>query len=737
MVKISSVMKKVLTISVLAALALCSCQKEAMQQGGEANQAPRTITASIVDGATKTTLGTGGKVLWQAGDLVSVFAGSKANSKYQVSDGSAGSSSGTLEYVSTPSGDYDSMIYNAAYYPYSAAISFGVTGKGGTVTGYKFYDVYLPITQIYAENSFAGGAFPMVAVNKSTENTDFQFRNVLGGLKLQLKGTAKIKSVSISGNDNETLSGNATVFASDTPSVSMNSTADAFKTVTLDCGEGVQLSETEATSFIIALPPMTMSKGFTITVKDSEGKQMKLVSNREQTITRSALLEMPEVVFKDNTDYTKEPFTLTCTDGASYVEIKAVGSPDAIYLEYSTDGESWSTYILDATKVKLKSGGFIQFRARNSGNDTFSKDYSNYYHVEFSDGAPSVRVSGNIMSLLSRDLSATTMPEHAFDHLFDSCSAVTDASDLKLPDFVSASCYSRMFYNCTELTGAPALPATTLAEYCYSQMFRECKLLTTAPALPAMKLADCCYQSMFYNCSSLTTAPVLKADELVSNCYYEMFNGCTSLEIAPDLPATKLADCCYQSMFFNCSGLKTAPVLNASELKNGCYYDMFSGCTSLKAAPDLPATKLADYCYASMFSGCTSLTTAPVLNASELKEGCYYGMFSACTSLRTAPVLNASELKEGCYYEMFSGCTSLKTAPELPAKILVSCCYYQMFYGCSSLNYVKALFTTIPVDKDCLTDWLSGVSSEGTFVKSSAASWTKDDLGLPSGWTLK
>ncbi len=711
MVKIFSVMKKVLTISILAALMLCGCQKEAMQQGGEANQAPQTFTATIDDGATKTVLGTAGKVLWQKGDLVSIFAGSKANSQYKVSDESAGSGLGTLEYVSTPSGDYGSMAYNAAYYPYSSAISFGVTGKAGTVTGYMFYDVYLPITQIYAENSFAGGAFPMVAVNKS-ENTDFQFKNVLGGLKLQLKGTAKIKSVSISGNDNETLSGNATVNAFDTPSVSMNSTADAFKTVTLDCGEGVQLSETEATSFIIALPPMTMSKGFTITVKDSEGKQMKLVSNREQTITRSALLVMmPEVVFKDNTDYTNEPFTLTSTGGDSYVEIKAVGSPDAIYLEYSTDGESWSTYILGATKVKLKSGGFIQFRARNSGNDTFSKDYSNYYHVEFSDGAPSVRVSGNIMSLLSRDLSATTMPEHAFDHLFDSCSAVTDASDLKLPDFVSASCYSRMFYKCTKLTGAPALPATTLAEYCYSEMFMECKLLTTAPALPAMKLADYCYQSMFYNCSSLKTAPVLKADELVSNCYYEMFNGCTSLEIAPDLPATKLADCCYQSMFYNCSGLKTAPVLNASELKNGCYYEMFSGCTSL--------------------------TTAPALNASELKEACYYGMFSACTSLKTAPALNANELKDGCYCEMFSGCTSLKTAPELPAKTLVSYCYNQMFYGCSSLNYVKALFTTIPVDKDCLTDWLSGVSSEGTFVKNSAASWTASDLGLPSGWTVQ
>jgi hypothetical protein len=31
-----------------------------------------------------------------------------------------------------------------------------------------------------------------------------------------------------------------------------------------------------------------------------------------------------------------------------------------------------------------------------------------------------------------------------------------------------------MFYDCTSLTTAPALPATTLAEYCYYSMFFNC-----------------------------------------------------------------------------------------------------------------------------------------------------------------------------------------------------------------------------------------------------------------------
>ena len=64
-------------------------------------------------------------------------------------------------------------------------------------------------------------------------------------------------------------------------------------------------------------------------------------------------------------------------------------------------------------------------------------------------------------------------------------------------------CYSSMFYNCTSLTQAPALPATTMADYCYSSMFQGCTALTQVPALPVITLANYCCSSMFYKCTSL------------------------------------------------------------------------------------------------------------------------------------------------------------------------------------------------------------------------------------------
>ena len=86
-----------------------------------------------------------------------------------------------------------------------------------------------------------------------------------------------------------------------------------------------------------------------------------------------------------------------------------------------------------------------------------------------------------------------------------------------------------MFDGCTSLTKAPALPATTLADYCYGMMFQNCSSLSIAPELPATTLARGCYGSMFRNCTNLTTAPVLPAATLAEACYVYMFNGCARL----------------------------------------------------------------------------------------------------------------------------------------------------------------------------------------------------------------
>ena len=247
-------------------------------------------------------------------------------------------------------------------------------------------------------------------------------------------------------------------------------------------------------------------------------------------------------------------------------------------------------------------------------------------------------------------------------------------------------CYYCMFYHCTSLTQAPALPATTLSSYCYNSMFQGCTSLTKAPALPATTLSSYCYYCMFKGCTSLTQAPALPATTLSSRCYLGMFEGCTSLTQAPALPATTLTAGCYINMFNGCTSLTQAPALPATTLANYCYQQMFSNCTSLTQAPALPVTTLASQCYQQMFDGCTSLTQAPALPATTLASQCYSYMFQGCTSLIQAPALPATTLANYCYYCMFKGCTSLAKIPALPAPNLVDRCYTYMFQGCTSLK---------------------------------------------------
>ncbi|MBQ0004709.1 MAG: hypothetical protein KBS68_02470, partial [Clostridiales bacterium] len=247
-------MRKEITLCLLAVLTLYSCQKKELEYKVSDSKSFTAVIEDSYSTDTKTSLDEYGNVLWKRGDQVSIFAGSTINEQYQVTDASDGQTSAGLNRVTSPGfnagGEIDN---NVAFYPYASTNAIAKNGSGYAVS------VSLPATQIYAESSFGNGAFPMAAVTSSTSDMNLKFKNILGGLKLQLKGTASIASISVSGNNDEILCGtaNVAVSSSSVPSISM--TGSTGKTVTLYCGEGVQLNGSTATSFIIALPPLTMT----------------------------------------------------------------------------------------------------------------------------------------------------------------------------------------------------------------------------------------------------------------------------------------------------------------------------------------------------------------------------------------------------------------------------------------------------------------------------------------------
>ena len=269
------------------------------------------------------------------------------------------------------------------------------------------------------------------------------------------------------------------------------------------------------------------------------------------------------------------------------------GHPLPNTLQYSVDGNNWETLTAGAP---INFGGAKgNLRLRGNSSTGTAKDDMDFSYIEFENSTP-VACTGDIRTLV-------------------------DYTDYENAD-TSGARFCGLFYECSALTTAPALPATTLAVHCYYNMFYGCTSLTTAPALPATNLADNCYQSMFYGCTSLTTAPALPATTLKNNCYSTMFYGCTSLTTAPTLPATTLKNNCYAGMFFGCSELATAPTLPATTLADGCYMTMFMDCTSLATAPVLPATTLKNNCYALMFMNCTSLNSITMLATDISANNC-------------------------------------------------------------------------------------------------------------------
>lgn len=304
-------------------------------------------------------------------------------------------------------------------------------------------------------------------------------------------------------------------------------------------------------------------------------------------------------------------------------------------MKYSTDGTVWKTWT--GTEI--------------SGALTDDKDVKYVLYVQ---GANNTKIAGNTSKawvLTGSNITCDGNIETLLDY-----TAVAAGYHPQM----AGGCYSYMFYNCTSLTSAPALPATTLADDCYSSMFEGCISLTVAPDLPATNLAVDCYSHMFTMCTALTAAPKLPATILSLYCYSSMFEGCTSLTSAPDLPATTLAKDCYTYMFLGCTGLTSAPTLPATTLAYNCYYGMFKDCKNLVTAPTLSATTLDIQCYSLMFYNCTSLASASALPATTLANMCYYSMFYGCTGLTTAPALPATTLTGSCYENMFYGCTKLK-----------------------------------------------------------------------------
>lgn len=210
----------------------------------------------------------------------------------------------------------------------------------------------------------------------------------------------------------------------------------------------------------------------------------------------------------DNTKYIQiRPVVLpylcfTANTANSTVQLTKNGSPTAVSLETSTDGNTWTDYTVWTTINLSTVWSKVYMRNKSETQTTFSTSSSNYYKFVMS---WNISASWDITYLLKKDWTITLSGNYVF---FD------------------------LFHLCTSLITPPELPATTLVEQAYRQMFNWCTGLVTAPSLPATTLKTRCYYAMFQSCSNLEQIPEIHWLMNVDQCCRYMFQKCSKIKIS-------------------------------------------------------------------------------------------------------------------------------------------------------------------------------------------------------------
>lgn len=273
---------RILGLCALVALATVSCKKDDnnVPQGGKSFRA--TINQPT-DGA-KTHIGDGNYLMWNSGDEIKVYTADGTSAVFTTTDADV-----YEDAVFT--GDIKEADKYVAFYPADNASG----AQEGNVI------LTLPDQQTYEANNFANDAYPMAAYWEGTagDDVDFQFHSPCAVVCLPLKGNANVTSIDLSGKAlTDVLAGTLKVdinnFDPANPSAGGYTPVSAKWTVSLSCGNGIQLNPTNATNFyfVVAAPQTIFKKGLKFVV-NYEGGNETLETTQDNSLSAETILTMP------------------------------------------------------------------------------------------------------------------------------------------------------------------------------------------------------------------------------------------------------------------------------------------------------------------------------------------------------------------------------------------------------------------------------------------------------------
>lgn len=585
-------MKKHLSFTLLLTMFVSGCVKNDLEEKPLQPISGRVFTASFESEDARTYVEEGNLLRWNAGDQITLFDSNTLNRQYQF-DGETGDNAGTFSIVNAPFGTGNDLNCHYALYPYASNVKIT---ENGVITA------TLPAVQSYAENSFGLGANTMVAVTKDTKDTFLKFRNVGGYLKLQLYGeNVTVKSITLTGNNNEKLAGKATITPAYGQSPILAMSDDATTSITLDCGEGVKIGTTAetATAFWIVVPPTSFEEGLTITVTEIDGESFNKSTSNAVVVERNTI--KPMATFEVEIEkIPNNQIWYTSTYGKISPDSDAFGV--AITSNVYQDGEGIITFDGDVRKI---------------GDDAFIAQ----------DRLASITLPNSVKSI-GREA-------------FASCTSLTSIIMSKNITTIEREA----FEECSSLTSISIPNGVTHIEF---ETFRDCSSLTSV-TIPNSVISV--GGSSFYNCTSLTSVNIPNS---VTSIHGTTFHGCASLKSI----VVEQGNPIYDSRE-NCNAIIET---ETNKLISGCNntsipssvtsisQQAFSGRTSLTSILVPNSVTSIEFL---AFADCTSLASITIgSGVTDIATKAFLG----CTSLSTVDI--TATIPPQIYNETFTNCSS-------------------------------------------------------------------------------
>lgn len=555
-------------------LASCSVKEEDYSTSVQNSDIFYATIEQFTDNGTKVYASQDLRVLWNKGDHISIFNKKDANDEYRFT-GETGDSGGSFELVKDFSEEGVSIDKVYAVYPYSETTSIDTKG---TLT------VEFPSVQYYMENSFGPGSNMMVSVSK---DNNLQFKNVGGYLRISLYGEGvTVSSITLKGNNGEKLAGKVSV----TMPLDRNPTAvladDASDEITLVCDSLVELgaSADESKVFWFVVPPLSFSKGFTISVNQTSGVVFEKSSSKSITIERSYLSKMSPIEV-DNMEQPNNIIYYTSSDGNIVTPYASdVFGANIISNEY-IDGMGIITFDGDVTIVGSRAfqdcSNLISINLPNSVNRI---GYASFFRCT---GLTRIKLPKGLTQIdgdafhYCINLANISLPDGLTSISSFAFLACTSLAEITIPDSVSiietgafAACSSlKSFYGKYASSDGLYLSNSyyDYVSYCERRVLFAVASGSVNGSFTIPDDVDNIGGYSFGWCTNLTSVTLPEGVINIGEC---AFRNCTGLKTVTIPSTVKRIE---MAAFYNCSGLESITVMALNPPSLSGDEEVFSG----------------------------------------------------------------------------------------------------------------------------------------------------------------